>query len=131
MLLFRQISPAKIRKDGTPGHSNFKPTDQDNGALSTRREEITAEGAYRAHLELELPSLGTWGITVRETHDVGLPAYDDEHLDGHPEYHVSIHFPKTDDRKVIERLAKDLHQRAKQHGEDGWLYGPVQPDSMP
>ena len=107
-------------------HSNFKPTDLDDGALSTRREEITAEGAYRAHIDLDLLSLGTWGITAQEVHDVGLPAYNDEHLNGCPEYHVSIHFPKTNDRKVIERLAKELHQRAKQHGEDGWLYGPIE-----
>lgn len=121
MLLYRQISPAKMKGD-VPGISNFKPTDQDAGALSTRREEITAQGAYEAHIATGLRSLGTWGVTVEEADSLDLPAYDDAGIGGSPDYHVSIRFPEPDNRRAVERLAKELHTFASNRGENGWLY---------
>lgn len=118
MLLYRQISPGKVKADG-PGKSNFLP--EDNRRLSTRREAITAKGAHDAYLAEGGASLGTWGVTVQETYYTALHAYDDEHLDGCPPFHVTIWFPELS-RSQRERLARQLHSYAKQRGNDGWLY---------
>ncbi|MCV7385377.1 hypothetical protein [Mycolicibacter longobardus] len=123
MLLYRQISPGKLNSDG-PGKSNFLP--EDHRCLSTRREAITAKGAHDAYLAEGGQSLGTWGVTVQETCDAGLEAYDDEHLDEHPPFHVTIWFPDNLSRGQQERFARQLHSYAKQRGDRGWLYGPVQ-----
>ncbi|MBF6515542.1 hypothetical protein IU421_14815 [Nocardia cyriacigeorgica] len=118
-LLFRQISPGKVKADG-PGRSNFIP--EDGIGLSTRREDMGAKEAFDAHIALCGPgkSLGTWGVTVAEADNLGLPAYDDEHLPDTPPFHVSIHFPPGG-RRAHEKLALGLHGHAKRRG---WLYQP-------
>ncbi|WP_299570733.1 hypothetical protein [uncultured Williamsia sp.] len=122
-LLFRQIHPLKM-KAGQPGVSNFVPENKVN--LSTRRQEITAQGAHEAHVAIPLQSAGTWAITSQEAHDVAeLPAYDDENLGGNGPFHVSVWFPSNITRGARERIARGLHERAVKRGRGGWLYGPV------
>lgn len=123
MLLYRQISPGKMKADG-PGKSNFVP--EGDRELSTRREEITAQGAHEAYIAEGGQSLGTWGVTVQEAHDTGLSSYDDEQLDECPPFHVTILFPDNLTRGQRERVAQTLHTHAKQRGNHGWLYGPVE-----
>jgi hypothetical protein len=129
MLLFRQINPNKLRNDRTPGTSNFEP--EDERTLSTRREAITAQGAHEAHLEIG-PSIGTWGVTVSEAYEVRHPTIDGELLSVYDDeapaepFHVSIHFPDILTRLQRKRIGKDLYDLAKQRGNDGWLYGPVE-----
>jgi len=123
MLLYRQISPGKMKVDG-PGKSNFVP--EGGRELSTRREAITAKGAHEAHVAANGQSLGTWGVTVEEAHNTRLSCYDDENLDGCPPFHVTILFPDKLTRGQRERIAQTLHAHAKQRGNKGWLYGPVE-----
>ncbi len=123
MLLFRQISPGKMKSDG-PGKSNFLP--ENDRELSTRREAITAKGAHDAYIAEAGRSLGTWGVTVNEAYDSGLSSYDDEHLDGCPPFHVTIMFPDNLTRGRRERVAQTLHAHARARGNNGWLYGPIE-----
>ncbi|MFV9634860.1 hypothetical protein [Mycobacterium neumannii] len=123
MLLYRQISPGKVKSDG-PGKSNFVP---ENGReLSTRREEVTAKGAHDAYVAEGGQSVGTWGVTVAEVHNAGLEPFDDEHINENPPYHATIWFPENLTRGQQERYARELHTRARQRGNSGWLYGPVE-----
>jgi len=92
MLLYRQISPGKMKVDG-PGKSNFLP--ENDRELSTRREAITAKGAHDAYISEGGHSLGTWGVTVQEVHNTGLAAYDDEHLNDGPPFQSRSCFRTT------------------------------------
>ncbi len=142
-ILFRQIHPAKFT-GGSPGKLNFVPehgksngpepgksnfVPEDNVNLSTRREEIGAQGAHEAHVALGLQSAGTWGFTVQEAAEAntpGLPAYNDEGcgIPPAPPFHVSVRFPENITRGMRERIARQLHAAAKKHGKGGWLYRP-------
>jgi len=107
-----------------PGKSNFLP--ENDRELSTRREAITAKGAHDAYISEGGQSLGTWGVTVREVHNTGLAAYDDEHLNDGPPFHVTILFPDNLTRGKRERIAQTLREYAKHRGNNGWLYGPIE-----
>lgn len=122
MLLYRQINPGKMKSDG-PGKSNFIP--EDGRGLSTRREAITAKGAHDAYISEGGLSIGTWGVSTQEVHNAQLEPFDDEHIDGNPPYHVTIWFPENLSRGQTERYARQLHTSAKQRGNNGWLYGPI------
>jgi hypothetical protein len=50
--------------------------------------------------------------------------YDDE-TPAEP-FHESIYFPNILTRLQRKRIGKDLHAFAKQRGNNGWLYGPVE-----
>lgn len=122
-LLFRQIHPM-LMKAGQPSSKNFVP--EDKKTLSTRRQEVGAEGAHHAHLAIQLQSAGTWAITSQEAHDVaGLPAYDDENLGDNGPFHVSVWFPENISRGRRERIGLELHGKAIARGRNGWLFGPV------
>jgi hypothetical protein len=77
-LLFRQVHPSFVR-DGRPSSQAFRPTPKDAGKLSVARGALTtAAAAYRHYMErLRLPSAGTWGVTVGECREQGLPAVAD------------------------------------------------------
>ncbi|WP_336793037.1 hypothetical protein [Gordonia malaquae] len=141
-MLFRQIHPLLI-KGGSPsrgaflpgceheievGKSNFKP--ESGNDLSTRHEDIGAEGAFLAHRASGLKTLGTWGFQVKEAAELGLSCHEDAGLGQPPapEHHVTVMFPDVPDRKK-ERIARSLKSCAAAHGRGGWLHGPVDPEA--
>jgi hypothetical protein len=77
-LLFRQVHPSFVR-DGRPSSQAFRPTPKDAGKLSVARGALTtSKAAYQHYTErLGLPSAGTWGVTVGECREQGLPAVAD------------------------------------------------------
>lgn len=102
-------------KGSIPGKSNFIPTNEDGGALSTRREAMGAKAAYEASVRDGFASVGTWAVTVAEAHQLELPTHDDEAVDGNPPFHASVHFRDLS-RKQIEKRALKLHEHAMSHG---------------
>jgi len=76
--LYRQLSPAWRHGDRVTSQL-FKPTKKDEGQLSTdRSSKTTAEGAYEAHVALDLVSIGVYGVTVGEVNiRASLDAFDD------------------------------------------------------
>jgi len=77
-LLYRQVHPSFVR-DGRPSSQAFRPTPKDENKLSVARAaRTTAQAAYEHFTgTLGLASAGTWGITVGECGQQGLPARPD------------------------------------------------------
>ena len=75
-VLFRQVHPSFVR-DGRPSSQAFRPTPKDEGKLSVARGSLTTPpAAFRLYTEgLGLPSVGTWGVTVGECREQGLPTF--------------------------------------------------------
>ncbi len=77
-LLYRQVHPSFVR-DGRPSSQAFRPTPKDESKVSVARSTLTtAEAAFRHFTEaLGLASAGTWGVTVGECAQQGLPVRSD------------------------------------------------------
>lgn len=112
VLLLRQVHPLHLKPDGTVASAAFVPGPTHQGLLSTRHERIGARAAYEQHLNLGIDSEGTWAISVEEVHHNGVcdgvRAFEDGHLDGNPEAHVSVDFNATPSRNAATRVAKHL-----------------------
>lgn len=108
-LLLRQVHPDQIKVDGDPSSSAFRPSRSDLGLLSTRREHIGAERAYREWSKDHL-SAGTWGMSVEEIETVKLRAFDDSHEPGQPEGHASVDFQSQTNARQNKtgRILRDL-----------------------
>lgn len=78
-LLHRQVHPNMIQK-GRPSSKIFTPTGKDQGKLSSDRDAIiSAKYAYERYLAKKnlTAAGGTWGVTVEEFNNVGLPCFPD------------------------------------------------------
>ena len=113
-VLRRQVHPGFIDR-GSPSSQAFRPTKKDAEQLSTRREAMTAEAAYRAHVAEGLASAGTWGVSVSEIAGVALRAIDDSALPSVPEHHAYIDF-RGCSKGHTERAAKALKRAAVERG---------------
>jgi hypothetical protein len=119
-LLFRQVHPSFVR-DGRPSSQAFRPTPKDAGRLSVARGTLaTAAAAFHHHTEhLGLSSAGTWGVTVGECLEQGLPALADP-LTSPPERvadpaHAVIDFT-AHSRGQMEARGARLALRANERG---------------
>jgi hypothetical protein len=72
-ILFRQVHPSFVR-DGRPSSQAFRPTRKDDGKLSVARGALTtAAAAFELFTSgLELPSEGTWAVSVGECREQAL-----------------------------------------------------------
>jgi hypothetical protein len=113
-VLRRQVHPTFLDR-GQPSSQAFRPTTKDNGCLSTRREAMSAEDSYNAHLAEGFASAGTWGVSVNTVDIVGCRAVDDSQLAGVPDHHAYIDF-RHQSGKQIERTAKALKRDAIERG---------------
>jgi hypothetical protein len=122
-LLLRQVHPSFVR-DGRPSSQAFRPTPKDAGKLSVARGSLTTAAAAFEHYteRLELPSAGTWGVTIGECREQGLHALADP-LTAPPEKaedpaHAVIDFT-SHSRSQAEakgaRLARKAFERGRLH----------------
>ncbi len=113
--LLRQVHPIMC-PDGEPARTAFTPTKKDEGKLSTLRERVGADEAYRRHVEgLQLQSAGTWAVTVGEVDGAGCTAVDDGE-DLAVSDHASVDFTAVGGRGAIERAARKLRDAAVARG---------------
>jgi hypothetical protein len=126
-LLLRQVHPSFVR-DGRPSSQAFRPTPKDAGKLSVARGSLTtAAAAFQHYTErLGLPSGGTWGVTIGECREQGLPAFADP-LTAPPETvadpaHAVIDFT-AHSRSQVEakgtRRARKAFERGRLHPTAG------------
>lgn len=115
-VLLRQV-PFVQSKGGQPTSPAFRPSTDDHGALSTRREYIGPQRAYDEYNALEgCDSIGTYGLSVGELQDEKLRSFDDGHLPENPEGHTSVYFDPEVRGKALVRLSKKLKELAEQRG---------------
>jgi hypothetical protein len=122
-LLLRQVHPSFVR-DGRPSSQSFRPTNKDEGKLSVARGSLTtAAGAFELHtVGLELPSAGTWAVTVGECREQVLNVVPDP-LTSPPEKvadptHALVDFTphsKSQGEAKGARLARKAVERGRLH----------------
>lgn len=107
--LLRQVHPSQF-PNGSPSSEAFVPSELDECLLSTMRERVGPEEAFRRWtVEQERKSVGTFGISVEEVDGEGLAALDDADLIQQPD-HASVDFtmiPTKGKRKQIGRRLRD------------------------
>lgn len=113
-LLLRQVHPAQLQVNGEPDSSAFMAKSPHNFLLSTRREFIGAERAYREWVANH-ESVGTFGVSVGEINRVSLSAFDDSSAPGMPAGHASIDFRGISDSACRKR-ARKLRDQAVTRG---------------
>lgn len=114
-LLWRQVHPGWISQ-GTVTSQAFRPTPKDNDRLSTSRSSmIDAEGAYLAHEVRDLPTAGTWGVTVDECVRESLCVLHDGGSAELPAEHASVCF-EGKSRTERVRASKTLRDHAMKRG---------------
>jgi hypothetical protein len=117
-LLLRQIAPAFV-VDGAITSAAFTPTRKDDGLLSVSRGSlVTPQQAWERHTrDKGLKSVGTWGVSVKESE---LPCHGDPTDDPPDDAHALIDFRGLS-RGAVERRAKLLREVAAGRG---CLYAP-------
>jgi hypothetical protein len=127
-LLLRQVHPSFVR-DGRPSSQAFRPTNKDAGKLSVARGSLTTPAAafelYR--MGLELPSAGTWAVSVGECREQGLNVLPDP-LISPPEKvpdpaHALVDFAAHSKNQVEAKGAR----LARKASERGRLHPPLAP----
>lgn len=118
-LLLRHIHPSWVR-DGAPTSQAFKPSQKDQGKLSTARGSLTtAAAAFALHTgPMRLAAAGTWAVSVAEVGEdpVPLSAFGDPVVEPVPDpAHAYIDFAGQD-RKATETKAKLLKAAALRRG---------------
>jgi hypothetical protein len=124
-LLFRQVYPDWLGDDGEPSSQAFYPwRDVDDGCLSVDRGAlISVERSFNLAVMpkpagFALPSIGVWGLTVRDVRGVELKAWEDPVIGttDHPanEAHAVIDFCPLDRKKW-----KSVGRRLKVKALDG------------
>lgn len=121
--LLRQVHPDQVQENGVPDSSAFMAKQPHNYLLSTRREWVGAKQAYEDWVA-EHKSVGTYGITVADIHDVELSAFDDSTDPAMPQGHASIDFRGVSDGAARKR-ARKLRDRSVQRER---IYPPVAED---
>jgi hypothetical protein len=77
-VLFRQIHPSFVEKDGRPSSQPFHPTDKDDNKLSLDRSTITdAAGAFALYIGNGHKSAAVYGLSVGEFKEHNLPCVSD------------------------------------------------------
>lgn len=124
-ILLRQVHPSWL-VDGAPTKAAFHPTSKDEKKLSTLREAVGAEEAYRRWtVALKRASVGTYGIAVAEVNAttferasdqiaVGLLAVDDAVTQGVPD-HASVVFTDLSKEQRVQ-AARKLREHAVARG---------------
>lgn len=107
-VLLRQVHPSQADDDGVPMRVAFEPSDQHGSLLSTKRERVTPEGAYREWVEAGRSSTGTWGVSLGEVTKAELHAVDDEATCG-ISAHAAINFrgESKGEKKRKSRILRD------------------------
>lgn len=106
--LLRQVHPT-LYPNGCPSKTAFVPSERDKGLLSTLREAVGPEAAYRRWTEEGRISVGTFGISVAELQSENLTAIDDAEATAQPD-HASVDFtsvPTKGQRSQIGRRLRD------------------------
>jgi hypothetical protein len=126
-VLLRQVHPTHLKHDGTLSAQAFCPTPRDKGMLSTLRGDVGAEQAHQRWTSAGRESLGTWGVSVYEVHEVRitnpdnpstpweLRAVDDAEAIG-VEDHASIDFTELPSPGKMRQAARKLLEAATDRG---------------
>ena len=115
-VLLRQVHPLQYLVDGKLSSQAFFPSEDDQGVMSTRREEVGAERACHDWLE-DHQYAGTWGVSVGEFAEHTIETTDDSSLPDQPEGHASADFTHLLEgaRRKKGRKIRDL----------AWARGPL------
>ncbi|MCT9627393.1 hypothetical protein HWD94_20065 [Pseudarthrobacter equi] len=78
-MLWRQVNPSYVDKQGKVTEQAFQPTSSDPRRLSCSRQKLQSEqGAFEHHTQvLNLKSAGTWAVSVAEVSAEQVHAVDD------------------------------------------------------
>jgi hypothetical protein len=113
--LFRQVHPTQF-PNGQPSSEAFVPSEQDKFLLSTMREIVGPEEAHRRWTEdMEMQSVGTFGISVGEINEQGLTAVDDAEATSQPD-HASVDFSSITSKGARKRIGRRLRDAAVSRG---------------
>lgn len=110
-ILLRQVHPNHLFDDGSMSSVAFQPGPNDALRLSTRREALGAEQAFKEWTKTS-ESSGTWGVSVGEVHGTGLFALDDSAMPEMPEAHASVAFDGLS-RGRVKQSARKLRDAAQ------------------
>lgn len=114
-MLFRQVHPTQF-PDGQISSEAFKPSVRDKDMLSTLREHVGPEEAYRRWTEDKgFKSVGTYAVTVEEVTNEELRAIDDAAEMGEPD-HASIDFTQIDGKGKKKQAGRMLRDAAAARG---------------
>lgn len=114
-ILYRQVHPKQTKPDGSPASVAFVPTERDEDLLSTHRQRIGPDEAYRRWTEeLGHQSVGTYGIAVGEAVGIGLRALDDE-TPAIPD-HASLDFSEVPSKGEKRQRGRKLKEFAAGRG---------------
>jgi hypothetical protein len=115
-VLLRQVHPLQYLVDGKLSSVAFYPSEDDQGVMSTRREDIGPERACRDWLEHH-ESAGTWGVSVGEFAAHTVETTDDSSLPEQPEGHAS-----ADYTHMAEGARRKKGRKIRDHA---WDRGPL------
>lgn len=112
--LFRQVHPTQA-PDGSPTSEAFVPSKTDQDLLSTSREVIGPQEAFRRWTEDRgYRSVGTYAVTVGEAAAEELSALDDAETHG-PD-HASIDFRDVPSKGKKKQKGRKLRDAAVARG---------------
>jgi ribosomal protein S18 acetylase RimI-like enzyme len=113
--LLRQVHPTQY-PNGCPSKEAFVPSERDKGLLSTLRETVGPEEAYRRWTEDQgRISVGTFGITVAEIQNESLTAIDDAEATSQPD-HASVDFTSVSSKGQRRQIGRRLRDAAVARG---------------
>lgn len=115
-VLLRQVHPDELDEVRGLLSTAFNPTSAHDFMLSTLREAVGPDEAFKRHVERDLKSAGTWGVSVAESEVASLVCVDDAHLPDTPADHASIDFNVVTGRKQRQRAARLLRDAAHDRG---------------
>lgn len=113
--LFRQVHPSQFLVD-TPSSEAFVPSERDKYLLSTLRERVGPEEAHRRWTEdMQMKSVGTFGISVGEINSHGLTAIDDAAASAQAD-HASVDFTAVSSKGKRKQIGRQLRDAAMARG---------------
>lgn len=113
-LLYRQVHPVQM-PSGQMSSEAFNPSARDKDLLSTLREHVGPEEAYRRWTEDKgFLSIGTYAVSVGEVGDQDLQAIDDS-ATTEPD-HVSIDYSSAETKGERKRRSRKLRDAATARG---------------
>lgn len=117
-LWFRHVHPdASVDRDEL-NQLAFRPNAVDAGKLSGVRSSVqTADAAFRARLERNSKTVGTWAVSVAEIQEVELRCIDDSAIVPDPIGHAYVDMRdlgKERERYVRQALADRANERGRQ-----------------
>lgn len=124
-VLLRQVHPDELDEVRGIHSTAFNPSAAHAFMLSTLREAVGPDEAFNRHVEADLASAGTWGVSVAESEVASLICVDDAHVPDTPADHASIDFNGLAGRKQRQRAARLLRDAAH---DRGCLHAPFSED---